>query len=114
MGKVITKEDYASVLISSFLMSYNGMISLMVMSADIQKASVMPDLVIRHMTDQYQKCLIQKNAHEGVQDELFATNTQNGKSRRDIECFNCHKKGHCKADCWAKGSGCGECATTPA
>src|SRR5712672_791185 len=105
MGKAITKEDYASVLISSFPMSYNGMISSMAMSADIQKASIMPDLVIRHMTDQYQKCLIQKDAHEGVQDESFAANTQNDKSRRDIECFNCHKKGHRKADCWAKGGG---------
>ena len=22
------------------------------------------------------------------------------------ECFNCHKKGHLKKDCWAKGGGC--------
>ena len=26
-------------------------------------------------------------------------------SNRDIECFNCRKKGHKKADCWAKGGG---------
>ena len=25
--------------------------------------------------------------------------------RSDVECFNCHKKGHKKADCWAKGGG---------
>ena len=24
---------------------------------------------------------------------------------KDIECYNCHKKGHKKADCWAKGGG---------
>ena len=24
---------------------------------------------------------------------------------RSIECFNCHKKGHKKPDCWAKGGG---------
>ena len=27
------------------------------------------------------------------------------KSNREIECFNCHKKGHKKAECWAKGGG---------
>ena len=30
--------------------------------------------------------------------------SQGGKrTNRDIECFNCHKKGHKKIDCWAKG-----------
>ena len=89
MGKAITKEDYASVLISSLPMSYDGMISSMAMSADIQKASIMPDLVIRHMTDQYQKRLIQKNTHKGVQDKSFAAGTCNNKNKHNIECFNC-------------------------
>ena len=26
-------------------------------------------------------------------------------SKKDVECFNCHKKGHVKTDCWAKGGG---------
>ena len=27
------------------------------------------------------------------------------KSKKDIECQNCHKKGHTKAECWAPGGG---------
>ena len=27
------------------------------------------------------------------------------KPLKDLECYNCHKKGHRKADCWAKGGG---------
>jgi hypothetical protein len=27
------------------------------------------------------------------------------KSKKDIECYNCHKKGHFKLDCWAPGGG---------
>jgi hypothetical protein len=27
------------------------------------------------------------------------------KENRDIECHNCHKCGHVKADCWAKEEG---------
>ena len=26
-------------------------------------------------------------------------------STKDVECFNCHKKGHKRAECWAKGGG---------
>jgi hypothetical protein len=26
-------------------------------------------------------------------------------SKKDIECYNCHKKGHRKSNCWAKGGG---------
>ena len=37
------------------------------------------------------------------------TNNRGGKAGKklneDIECFNCHKKGHKKSDCWAKGGG---------
>jgi hypothetical protein len=25
--------------------------------------------------------------------------------KKDVECFNCHKKGHVKVDCWEKGGG---------
>jgi hypothetical protein len=32
------------------------------------------------------------------------TQKKKGK-RKDIECFNCHKKGHTKAECWAAGGG---------
>ena len=27
------------------------------------------------------------------------------KSKKDVECFNCHKKGDFKQDCWAPGGG---------
>ena len=40
---------------------------------------------------------------------FFAGGNKGGKvgkrSDKDIECYNCHKKGHKKADCWAKGGG---------
>jgi hypothetical protein len=28
-----------------------------------------------------------------------------GGGKSNIECYNCHKKGHMKANCWAKGGG---------
>ena len=40
------------------------------------------------------------------QDEAFAAaKADKKKSRKDIECFNCKKKGHYKSECWVKGGG---------
>ena len=41
-----------------------------------------------------------------AQDEaLTADASKKKKSKKDIECFNCKKRGHMKSDCWAKGGG---------
>jgi len=46
-----------------------------------------------------------------VQDEALAADSSSGKGKdqhRDkhkVECYNCHKTGHYKSECWAKGSG---------
>jgi hypothetical protein len=31
--------------------------------------------------------------------------SKKGRSKKNVEYFNCHKKGHYAADCWAKGGG---------
>ena len=36
-------------------------------------------------------------------DEAFTADTTKKKSKKDIECHNCRKGRHVKADCWAKG-----------
>jgi hypothetical protein len=40
-----------------------------------------------------------------IQEEAFAAADakKNRSARRDIECFNCKRKGHYKSECWAKG-----------
>ena len=50
------------------------------------------------------------NSKKDENDAAFTANTwskggKKGGGKSDIECYNCHKKGHVKADCWAKGGG---------
>jgi hypothetical protein len=38
-------------------------------------------------------------------DDAFVMTTASRQKKHDVECYNCHKRGHMKADCWAKGGG---------
>jgi len=40
-----------------------------------------------------------------AQDEAFAIDAWKKGKKCDVECFNCKKKGHVRADCWVKGGG---------
>jgi hypothetical protein len=50
------------------------------------------------------------NSKKDENDVAFSASTsfkggKRGGGKSNIECYNCHKKGHMKADCWAKGGG---------
>jgi hypothetical protein len=104
MGKSLEEEDYASILIVSLPPSYNGLIEMLTQNADTNKTNITSDMVYKRVCDAYNKCLLRQDENGNGQDELFAVSTCKPKDKKNIECFNCHKKGHIKADCWAKGS----------
>ena len=53
------------------------------------------------MTDKYNQRVMKKGRESN--NEAFMAATPQNKKKHDIECHNCHKKGHTKAECWAKG-----------
>ena len=60
--------------------------------------------------DKYDRWSTQsRNQKEKGSDTAFYAGGNKGKtsqkSNKDIKCFNCHKKGHKKINCWAKGGG---------
>jgi len=48
-----------------------------------------------------------KKEGKDSKDKAFAMDPtkKKDKDKCKVECHNCHKKGHMKADCWAKGGG---------
>jgi hypothetical protein len=54
---------------------------------------------------EYEKRTLRKE--NKIQDEAFATAEaeKNKSKRRDIECFNCERKGPFKSEFWGKGAG---------
>jgi hypothetical protein len=105
MGKPITDDDFVSVLIVPLPPTYDELLELFTMSTDMNKTMITPDLVYKMVCDAYNEHLLRQEANGNSQDKSFAASTHKPKDKRNIECFKCHKKGHIKADCWAKGGG---------
>ena len=57
-----------------------------------------------YILDEYELCKLRSNKKD-AKDEAFTADASKRKPKKDIECHNCHKCGHIKADCWAKGGG---------
>jgi hypothetical protein len=70
-----------------------------------------PDTYIRGISDEAERRRIKGRAKEEKEAAFNANGNSSGHGRRGnkrsttVECFNCHKKGHIKAECWAKGGG---------
>ena len=71
-----------------------------------------PDALMNSVIDEYDRQSVKKGpCKDKTADAAFyagggSKGSKDGKgSKRDVECFNCHKKRHKKSDCWAKGGG---------
>src|ERR1700677_1090404 len=107
MGQTISDDQYTNTLMSSLPPSYDPNISIITTNADMSSATITPTTVIRIITDEYDKRMLKKVKPKSTQEDAFAAEAQKTKkkNKRDIECFNCHKKGHMRSNCWAKGGG---------
>jgi hypothetical protein len=104
MGKNYDSDEFASILLGSLPTSYEPTISAINAAADSTNNAVTPDQVIRLVSDEYDRRVIRLGKKNGP-DEAFAANGQKQRDKKAVECFNCHKMGHYKSDCWAKGGG---------
>jgi len=104
MGKVIDDQEYASILLGSLPTSYAPTISLINTMAVMTGLDITPDRVARLATNEFDQRMIAAGKFNNGPDEAFATEDQK-KDRSNFECYNCHKKGHVKSKCCAKGGG---------
>ena len=100
MGKTLDDDEYASILLGSLPPSYSSVIGGLNAAADSTGNTITLDQVKQLISDEYDRCMICKG--KNGPEEAFAT-TQKQHDKRNVKCFNCHKMGHYKSDCWAKG-----------
>ena len=104
MGTTIPDSEYASILLGSIPSTYEAMTSAMSTAAKLGNTTLTPSIVTSLILDEYDRRVLKKP--QDGQDEALSASTGKGKRpKKDIECFNCKKRGHMKADCWAKGGG---------
>src|SRR6267142_6918591 len=110
MGKVVTDEDYTDTLLASLPASYDGAVSSMsactclgtkVLTSEIFEQFILDKSEHRQVKDKYAK-----SRNEALAAESGSWKGKDkSKDKKKVECYNCHKTGHYKSECWAKGGG---------
>ena len=99
MGKTVPDSKYASILMGSLPPSYQPTLSAISVAAEMSGTTPTPAIVTKLATDEYDRCTLRGSK---AQDEAFvAVADARRQGKKQVECFNCRKKGHVKADCWA-------------
>ena len=105
MGQSMPDEQYTDILIVSLPPCYEMHLCAITTNTDETSNPINPTRVIKFICDDYDKHMIGKEADKNSEDQAFTAQLRKRKNKSDIECFNCKKKGHFKAECWAKGGG---------
>ncbi len=98
MGKSMPDDSFALVLMGSLPPSYHPTLCTIAAATELCEVDATPAVVTKVAFGEYDRRTIQRGR---TQEEAFSTDAQ--KTKRDIECENCHKRGHTKAECRAKG-----------
>ena len=113
MGVSITDEDFTSIILGSIPPSYDTHIAAITATSTLLNQVLTPTNLIDAISDEADRRAIKnpkskKDEHDAA---FVAGQSKKGggsglkKSKKDVECFNCHKKGHFKCDCWVPGGG---------
>ena len=113
LGTTISEQDFSAIILGSLPKSYDQFLSAVTATASVLKQELDPEDLMLAIVDEYdRRSTRQGSSKEKGTDVAFhagGTNNRGGrttkKPNKDVECFNCRKKGHKKADCWAKGGG---------
>ena len=102
IGRTVNNDEYVSTLIGSLPECYTDSINSLINSCDATNTNLTPVAVNQAATQEYERHTLLKEIN-ATQEEAFATAYPKSK-KKNIEYFNCKKRGHYKSGCWAKGS----------
>jgi len=72
MGKILGDDKYTSILLGSLPTSYKPTTSAINAAADLSSTDITPDIVMRLVTDEYDRCIIKKGTGKNGPEEAFS------------------------------------------
>ena len=106
-------EDFSAMLLGSLPPSYDSYLSAVTAALSVLETKLTPDALMLSIIDEFDGCTIKTHQSKDKGKEIvFHAESGSRKpwkggqgSKMSVKCFNCHKKVHVKANCWAKGGG---------
>ena len=113
LGDDLGDEDFSAMVIGSLPRSYDSYLSAVTAALSVLGTKLGPDALMLSVIDEFDRRTVKtRQSKDKGKDVAFHAESGSKKvwkggkgSKKSVECFNCHKKGHVKADCWAKGGG---------
>jgi transposase InsO family protein len=102
-GRTIGDAEYISVILGSLPPSFDSAVDSLANSYEASDKDLTPTAVTRMAINEQEKRHLRKGKNKS-QDEAFTAEERKYK-RKNVECYNCHKMGHYKSECWSKGGG---------
>ena len=113
LGDNLNDEDFSTMLLGSLPRSYDSYLSAVTAALSVLGTKLTPDALMLSIIDEFDHHTVKTHQSKDMgKDVMFHAESGSRKqwkggqgSKKSVECFNCHRKGHVKADCWAKGGG---------
>lgn len=108
MGHTPEDDDFYAIILGSMPTSFETYISSLTATSTVTGNILTPEQLMAALSDEYdRRALRSKPGRSGGDsgDVALSANDKGGKGKKNVECFNCKKRGHYKSDCWAPGGG---------
>ena len=109
MGHTPEDDDFYAIILGSMPTSFETYVSSLTAMSTVTGNVLTPEQLMAALMDKYdRRALRAKPERSGGEsgDVALSANDKGRKGKKkNVECFNCKKRGHHKSDCWAPGGG---------
>ena len=100
MGHPPTDDDFYAIVLGSLPSSYDLYIGAISATSSVIGKTPTADELMLTVTKEYERRSLRT---KGGKNAAFSATDDKHSKKKNVECFNCKKKGHYKANCWAPG-----------